>query len=69
MLNYFLNGSKAYKRIIIIVGFKMFLNISFSVVKDIEHFSFFIIKVVSIYLKFLLYLKLLALKSRINSIR
>ena len=51
MLDYFLGGSEAYRRIIVVAGFKMFLGISFSAVEDVEHFGFFVFKVVSIHLR------------------
>jgi len=69
VLDYFLEGSEAYRRIIVVAGFEMFLGISFSVVENVEHFSFFVFEVVSVYFKLLLHLELLALKGRISSVR
>ena len=46
----------------------MFLGISFSIVEDIEHFVFLVLKMVSIPLELPLYLELLALEGRIDPI-
>ena len=47
----------------------MFLGISSSTVKEVEHPSFLVFKVVSVHLEFSLNLELLALKGRVDSIR
>jgi hypothetical protein len=68
VLDHFLSSSEAYKRIIVIVGFEVFLGISFSMVKDIEHFVFLVLKIVGIPLELPLHLELLALEGRIDYI-
>ena len=47
----------------------MLLGVASSTIKKVKHFSLFVFVVVSVYLKFALHLKLLALKGGISSIR
>ena len=47
----------------------MFLSISSSVIKKIEHFSFLVFKVVGINIELLLDLKFSTLKGRVNPVR
>jgi hypothetical protein len=68
VLDHLLSSGEAYLRLIVVSGLQVFLGISSSTVKEVQHFGFFIFGVVGVHLELSLNLEFPAFESRVDSI-
>jgi hypothetical protein len=68
MLDHLLSSSEAHLRLVVVLGLEVSLGVSSSTVEEVQHFSFFVFKVVGVHPELSLNLEFPAFESRVDSI-